>query len=333
MTSSQILSKLSDDISISTLKRDVQMLVGHGYLEKSGGRRDASYKLTGKGLLLRPFELDSYYKIPDFQRDAIEQYNFHLFDAISRTQLFSAKEMQLLDDVTREFRSNADNITPSIQKKELERFVIEFSWKSSQIEGNTYTLLETERLIRDGLQTGNHTDHETAMILNHKRAYEYLLSLANEKAMVLDRQTFEHVHSLVVQDLGVDAGLRQAAVGISGSLYRPLTIKQQIDEQLSALIDCINSKSLAYEKALVSILGESYLQPFADGNKRTARVIANGILMQYGYSPLSYRAVSDQDYKEATLIFYEQNSIEPFKRLFIDQYVFAAKNYNISKLQ
>lgn len=121
-------------------------------------------------------------------------------------------------------------------------------------------------------------------------------------------------------------------VGISGSLYRPLSSIYQIEEQLGLLIECINAKPSPYEKALIAVLGESYLQPFDDGNKRTARVLANGLLLQAGYAPLSYRSVDEQEYKEACLIFYEQNSIQPFKKLFIEQYIFVANNYNIASI-
>ena len=86
-----------------------------------------------------------------------------------------------------------------------------------------------------------------------------------------------------------------------------------------------------YEKALLTILGISYIQPFSDGNKRTSRLIANAILLAHNYAPISYRSVNEQKYKEACLVFYEQNSVVDFKKLFIEQYVFAANNYNVAQ--
>ena len=83
-----------------------------------------------------------------------------------------------------------------------------------------------------------------------------------------------------------------------------------------------------YAKALVSLLGISYIQPFEDGNKRTSRLMANALLMAYGCAPLSYRSVDENAYREATLVFYELNSIVSFKKIFIEQYDFAAHNYS-----
>lgn len=329
---SNLLMKLTNDaVSIATMKRDLASLCELNYITKSGDRRGSGYRLTRYGLIHRPFTLGSYYLIPEDNRNAITQFNQDIFNILKNEPVFTDQEIHKLDLATAAYKQNAINASDTIYKKELERFVIEFSWKSSQIEGNTYTLLETEMLIKEGLNKNNHSDFETTMILNHKRAYEFLLSQTNDNSLHLDRMTLEKIHSLVVNELGVSIGLRKALIGISGSLYRPLSIASQIKEQLDNLIDCINSKPVVYEKALIAILGESYLQPFEDGNKRTARVIANGLLLQSDHAPLSYRSVDEQDYKEACLIFYEQNSIESFKKLFIEQYIFATNNYNIAK--
>lgn len=330
--SSGLLSNaMRESVSSATLRRDLSVLVKQGYLIRSGGNRDSEYALTDYGLLHRDFDLGAYHTVPETHRRAILEFNQDIFKIIKNEPLFSTSELSVLDDATSRFKKNAFNASDVIYKKELERFVIDFSWKSSQIEGNTYTLLETERLIKEGLKKSDKSDFETSMILNHKKAYEFLLMQTKDSTFELTRAMLEHIHSLVVDQLNVTTGLRRAAVGISGSLYRPLSLIFQIREQLDNLIDCINSKSFVYEKALVAILGESYLQPFEDGNKRTARVLANGILLQAGYAPLSYRSVDEQDYKEACLIFYEQNSFEPFKKIFIEQYIFAADNYNMAK--
>ncbi|MFT4532333.1 MAG: Fic family protein [Candidatus Saccharimonadales bacterium] len=330
-SSGQLLEMLKSTISIATLKRDLTLLSDHGYIERSGSNRDSEYSLTNFGLLRRSFDIGSYYLVSDTERQAMQTFNMEIFDILKVEDLFTKKEIQKLDAATAMFKSNAINASDVIYKKELERFVIEFSWKSSKIEGNTYTLLETEKLIREGLKKSDRSDFETAMILNHKKAYEFILEQSKDTHPELSRRVLEQIHSLVVADLGIGVGLRSAAVGISGSLYRPLSLGYKIEEQLEELISCINAKSSPYEKALIAVLGESYLQPFEDGNKRTARVLANGLLLQSGHAPLSYRSVNEQDYKEACLIFYEQNSIQEFKKIFIEQYVFGAENYNISR--
>ena len=324
-----LLDILGDTISVATLKRDLTVLAEQQYIVRSGGNRDSEYALTDYGLLHRPFELGNYYAVPEVERKAQFQFNLNIFDILESEKLFFDDELETLDKATTVFRHNALGANETIRKKELERFVIEFSWKSSKIEGNTYTLLETERLIKEGLKKNDRSDFETSMILNHKKAYEFISEQTKGGSLELSKRMLEAIHSLVVRDLNINSGLRKTPVGISGSLYRPLALVYQIEEQLRALIKCVNTKTSPYEKALIAVLGESYLQPFDDGNKRTARVLANGLLLQANCAPLSYRSVDEQEYKEACLVFYEQNSIEPFKRLFIEQYVFAANSYNI----
>lgn len=128
----------------------------------------------------------------------------------------------------------------------------------------------------------------------------------------------EELHAILVKDLSV-----------VGSAYRPLDNIYQIAEAVEALGRVISKISAPCAKALIALLGISYVQPFEDGNKRTARLAANAVLLAYGLAPLSYRSVEEDDYREAMLVFYELNSIMPFKKIFIDQYKFATQNYAI----
>ena len=89
----------------------------------------------------------------------------------------------------------------------------------------------------------------------------------------------------------------------------------------------INMKSNVFEKALLTLVLLSYIQAFTDGNKRTARITSNAVLIANGYCPLSFRTVDSIDYKKAMLIFYEQNNLYAFKQIFIQQYQFAVKEY------
>jgi Fic family protein len=116
-------------------------------------------------------------------------------------------------------------------------------------------------------------------------------------------------------------------VGISGTNYKPLDNEFQIREALQDMCDVINNKKNVFEKALLALLLISYIQPFSDGNKRTARIISNAILIQYHYCPLSFRTIDSIDYKKAMLIFYEQTNISPFKKIFINQFEFAVNTY------
>ncbi|MDB5274953.1 MAG: Fic family protein, partial [Chitinophagaceae bacterium] len=210
--------------------------------------------------------------------------------------------------------------------KELERFVIEFSWKSSKIEGNTYTLLDTERLIRDGVEAAGHTEDEATMILNHKKAFQYILSTKGARDFT-DKRFIEDVHSVLIEGLGVSRGFRKASVGITGSSYRPLDIPAQLEEATEDLCNAVRALSDPYSQALLMLVGISYIQPFEDGNKRTARLIANAMLIANEKAPLSYRNVDETLYRESMLTFYEQLSIVPMKRIFADQYLFSSEQY------
>lgn len=263
---------------------------------------------------------------PD-KRYGLDRYNFELLAGLPAS-IFSEKEMRILEEATAEYKKRITDVSPAIQKKELERLVIELSWKSSKIEGNTYTLLDTEKLILEGKEAPGHSKEEAVMILNHKAAFTFVHE-NKQRFQTLTRANLEELHAILVKDLSVCLGLRKKPVGILGSKYQPLDNGHQITEaveNLSALVDRMKSP---YEKACVALLGISYIQPFEDGNKRTSRLMANALLMAHTLSPLSYRSVDEVEYREAMLVFYELNSLVPFKNIFISQYDFAARNYAV----
>lgn len=328
-SASDIAERLPD-VSAATLRRDLSELAENNVLEKQGENKGVKYVLTEKSKLFVPYELGEYYKQEEDTRATQKEYNFAIFPALAEADLFTSEQLAKLDESTEVFRKNIINTSPALRQKELERFVIEFSWKSSKIEGNTYSLLDTEFLLKNGIEATGKSKYETKMILNHKQAYLFATESMHSKVPV-DVAYIEQVHRLVSEGLGIERGVRNRIVGITGSHYAPLAIKQQLREQLGALADTINSKSSPYEQALIAVLGLSYLQPFEDGNKRTARVLANSLLLGVNCAPLSYRSIDEREYKEATLIFYEQNSIVPFRELFVEQYIYSAMHYNIAQ--
>lgn len=329
LSSSEAASMSPSKQSLVTVKRQLSALTKAGYLEQSGAGRSVRYALTKKGWLLRPFDVKKYLEVaPD---DRIQTTNFQ-FDVLDPPyiELFTESELARLEDATMSYRRNATTSDAVANKKELMRFIVEFSWKTSQIEGNTYDLISTERLLLYGEKSPTNTQFETQMILNQKEALEFVLGNIElwEKPQL---SSLEKLHELVGKNLGITRNLRKTMVGITGTNYRPLENEFQIRDALELLFKNIAGANNIYEKALMSVLGLSYIQPFIDGNKRTSRLLANAMLLAGNYAPISYRSVDDRAYKEACLVFYEQNSIEPFKQLFIDQYIFAAKNYNIAK--
>jgi Fic family protein len=152
--------------------------------------------------------------------------------------------------------------------------------------------------------------------------------MENRKAFIrLSRAVIERAHLLLVKNLHVTPNIRKSPVGITGTNYHPLDNEFQIIEALSNMISLVNSKKSFFEKSFLSLILLSYIQTFEDGNKRTARLVSNAILLASKSVPMSYRAVSEVEYKKASIIFYEQNNIAYFKQIFISQYEFAARNY------
>ena len=127
--------------------------------------------------------------------------------------------------------------------------------------------------------------------------------------------------------MGVERNLRHIRVGISGTNYRPLEVESQIREAVEDMCTLVNGKADPYEKALLTLLLIAYIQPFTDGNKRTSRLMSNALLIAHGVCPLSFRTVAADDYRAALLLFYEQNNISAFKRMFLEQVEFALREY------
>jgi Fic family protein len=147
------------------------------------------------------------------------------------------------------------------------------------------------------------------------------------------KRDLEELHHLLVKDLGVAFGIRKGIVGITGTAYKPLGLTSQLEEALVDLLDTLPRMKDPYSRALLLLLGVSYVQPFEDGNKRSARLCANALLLANNLAPLSYRSVEEDDFKSSVLVFYEQQSLIAFKRIFIEQYCFSANNYMLTSLR
>ena len=239
---------------------------------------------------------------------------------------FSQEETERLARLHADFSVRIARLSPDARAKEMERLGIDLSWKSSQIEGNTYTLLETERLLKDKREAEGKKREEAVMLLNHKEALRFLLEEPDYLSPLSVRR-IEDVHSLLIGGLGVDRNIRAHRVGITGTNYRPLDNDFQIREAMEDMCALVNGKPDVFEKALLVLVLISYIQPFMDGNKRTARIVSNAVFLANGYCPLSFRSVRPDEYREALLLFYEQNNLSAFKRLFIEQVAFAVNTY------
>lgn len=330
LTSSEVhgeIVKRGEEISLVTVKRALSELVKRKLVALDGAGRSTAYHVSISGRVFADVNAHEYCAVEPDRRLGMRGYNFDLFASMP-VEIFSPAELKILEDATIEYTRRTKDIPPAIEKRELERLVVELSWKSSKIEGNTYTLLDTEKLILENKKAPGHSQKETQMILNHKDAFMFVRENA-PNFRTLSRSSIEQLHAILVKDLSVGFGFRERQVGVIGSVYRPLGIVYQIQEGVDALADLVSRLETPFAKALIALLGLSYLQPFEDGNKRTARLLANAILLAYECAPLSYRSVEENAYREAMLVFYEINSIVPFKNIFIGQYDFAARNYAV----
>ena len=313
--------------SDATLKRLIAALVKNEDIVVEGKSRATRYRLSNRAHLLMPLNLDTYFSQDVDERMVHTSFNFDLIrEQMPGVSLFSSEERVHLRNLQRIFRQHIAEMTPNEYNKEMERLGIDLSWKSSQIEGNTYSLLETERLLRESKTANGKTQEEATMLLNHKYALRFILDNP-DYLQELTVSHIEDIHSLLTKGLSVDKGIRHRRVGITGTNYHPLDNEFQIREAMHDTCDLINSKEDVFEKALLALVLLSYIQAFSDGNKRTARITSNAILIANGYCPLSFRSVDSIDYKKAMLIFYEQNNLYAFKQIFIEQFEFAVREY------
>ena len=323
----EIMAGLTKAPSDSTMKRLLSAAVKEGNIETAGRGPATKYKLTPQAHVTMPLDLATYFDKDIDEREVQESFNFDLIrDVLPKVEIFTKEELEVLNAAQMEFEKNTEGMTELEYRKEMERLGVDLSWKSSQIEGNTYSLLETERLLKDKQTASGKTKEEAIMLLNHKDALDFVLDIP-DYLKELSVHRIEDIHSILTKELEVDRNIRHRRVGITGTNYRPLDNEFQIREALEDTCTLVNGKNNVFEKALLTLVLLSYIQAFVDGNKRTARITSNAILIANGYCPISFRTVDSIDYKKAMLMFYEQNNIAAFKKIFIEQFLFAVKTY------
>ncbi len=326
-SSKEIYDGIKVSISYATVKRIITRLTNENLLISTGKGKGTKYLISLAYELLHPINIETYYKKEVDERKIKENFNFTLIqDTLRVTNVFTETELRKLETLQELYKNNISQLSKSEFNKELERLAIDLSWKSSQIEGNTYTLLETERLLKQKETASGKTKEEAIMLLNHKEALDFIIE--QPKYLIpLTVAKIEDIHSLLIKELAIDKNIRKRRVGITGTNYRPLDNEYQIKEAITSMCDLVNKKKNIFEKALLTLVLISYIQPFADGNKRTARIVSNALLIYNKYCPISFRTVDSVDYKKAMLLFYEQNNISQFKEIFINQFDFAVNTY------
>lgn len=326
-SSREIYDGLGLEMGYATIKRSLNQLLSEKLITAKGQGKGTKYIISPAYELLHSVDVESYFKKEQDERQIKDSFNLSLINDVFRSvNLYTDGEQKHLQALHAKFKENIAALSQTEYNKEMERLAIDLSWKSSQIEGNTYTLLETERLFKEKETAEGKPKDDAIMLLNHKEALNFIVTHP-DYIVPLTIRGIEDIHSLLIKDLGVDRNIRHRRVGISGTNYKPLDNEHQIREALIDMCELINVKTSIFEKSLLALVLLSYIQAFADGNKRTARIVSNAILIAQGYCPVSFRTVDSIEYKKAMLIFYEQNNISPFKEIFINQYEFAVNTY------
>jgi Fic family protein len=326
-SSREIHEGLEKIVAFATVKRTINVLLEKNLVASTGRGKSTRYALSKAFDILVPIDIETYFEKEIDQREIKETFNFDLIkETLKNVLIFTKEEIEKLSNLQNQFSANISKLSITEFNKEFERLAIDLSWKSSQIEGNTYSLLETERLLKEKETAAGKTKDEAVMLLNHKEALDFILANP-DYISPLAVSRIEDIHSLLIDGLGIDRNIRNRRVGISGTNYKPLDNEFQIKEALEDLCLLINSRESIFDKSILALVLLSYIQPFSDGNKRTARIISNAILINNKYCPISFRTVDSIDYKKAMLVFYEQNNISAFKKIFIEQFEFAVKTY------
>ena len=215
-------------------------------------------------------------------------------------------------------------------KKILDRLLIDLSWNSSRLEGNTYSILDTKRLIEEGFEAEGKSSLETLMILNHKAAIEFLVEAVEE--IGFNRFSVLNLHAILADNLVGDkmseGGLRQTAVGIAGSAYTPLQIPQQIEECFNQILESASQINDPFEQSMFVFAQLPYLQPFIDVNKRVSRLCANIPLIKANLIPICFKDVPRKVYIEALLGVYELNKTDLLRDVFMFAYERSVARYS-----
>ena len=331
------------EYSSRTLQRRLTLLVKSGLLAASGKGRWCRYRLPQQPLEPVPDEeavgiplseesedIRNLVRQPLMRRRPVG-YNRAFLDAYrpNETRYLSASEIIKLGELGGEIPRG--NLPAGTYVREiLNRLLIDLSWNSSRLEGNTYSLLETERLLAMGENAEGKNARDAQMILNHKHAIEMLVEQAAE--IGFNRYTICNLHALLSENLLADPGavgrLRSKSVGITGTVFRPLEGPQLIEECFQQILDTAAAVENPFEQAFFAMVHLPYLQPFEDVNKRVSRLAANISLIRMNLCPLSFVDVPDRAYIDGLLGIYELNRLDLMRDIFLWAYERSCARYS-----
>ena len=350
MTAPQIADALPSAPPLRTLQYRLKALVDDERLIREGSGRWTRYRLPkdislsgrlsagipsvtarlsiGIPLSEAGKEIRNYVRQPVAARNPVG-YDRTFLDGYRPNTDFYLSEMERLELRECGETEIVEQPAGTYAKLVLNRLLIDLSWNSSRLEGNTYSLLDTKRLIELGEETEGKDRHEAQMILNHKEAIEILVDGAED--IGFNRHTILNLHAALADNLLPDPGapgrLRRTGVGIEGSVFHPLEVPQLIEECFDGILTRASRIEDPFEKAFFAMVHLPYLQPFDDVNKRVSRLAANIPLIRENLSPLSFEEVSRELYTEAILGVYELRRTDLLRDLFVWAYRRSAARY------
>ncbi len=310
------------EVSETTVWRTLKRLVDENRLEVSGKGRATGYTLAGASVVR------AHLKTP-YNRRRPANYNKEFLDRYVPGKTFYLGEA----DRARLQETGRPDIPPlpagTYARHILERLLVDLSWASSRMEGNTYNILETERLIRFGQEAAGKDRKEALMILNHKEAIQYVVD--NLTDLTISRPDIFNIHALLsgglLSDPAMAGQLRRMPVGITHSSYRPLGDQFEIEEEFGILIHKAAAITDPFEQSFFLLVHIPYLQAFDDINKRTSRIASNIPLLKADLAPMSFITMDDSDYIDGLIGIYELNNVSLLREAYVDAYLPSAENY------
>lgn len=313
--------------SRATVNRILEQLCAKNQVIREGNARATRYRLAGKVTASTPsLELQKKLLVPLAVRDPVTYQRSFVESYIPNES--SLLPHALAQDLAEIGRMQGQQPAGTYVRKVLEQLLIDLSWSSSRLEGNSYSLLATEQLFKSGIAGG---DVNAVMLLNHKSAIEFLVDSVPTQGLTMG--LIRNLHALLMQDLlsSTDAlgAIRQTVVNISDTVYVPMQVPSILMEMLEGIIHKTRLIKNPIEAAFFIWVNVAYLQPFEDGNKRTSRLAANIPLMLYNRAPLSFFDVDQQMYAQAMLGVYEFRDVALAVDLFDWAYRRSVKKYAV----
>jgi prophage maintenance system killer protein len=333
-----LIEKLGDGFKERSVRRWLDLLIQDGAVEKIGQKRGTKYIAAGRKVeekvgVSSCFSSDSLKAVKAVSRPLFERqpvaYVDPWFDSYQPNSDYYIEKV--LRDQLQAFgqRTKGQDPAGTYAHQIFNRLIIDLSYNSSRLEGNTYSLLDTERLLLHGDTAKGKLDEEKVMILNHKEAIRYLVE--NAPKVEVGRNTICTLHYLLSDGLveSAEAGkVRKHGVRISGSTYMPFEDPVQLESQLEKIAAKAVLINDPYEQSIFLLIHVSYLQAFIDVNKRTARLSANISLIKRNLVPIAFSDIEISDYRSAMIAVYELQDVRPIVDLYVYSYMRTCAAYD-----